>query len=212
MRRSNYLSTPSDSQRHIPTLRLSHAAWLLIALCNAGTAHTQTDWNSSSTNKGSYAATYGTYSDDTSDTESDYTALVPRQSSLPPSSSFASTGTHQGSTSRRSASATSRSALDSSFTGNTGTSASRAARSKNRSVTDPTSSDYMGQSDTDAGSYMTTTLSPKAGARATGSKNRALKNIDAGAPGIYLGGQYRTTDDASAIYAPAWKADPYPVY
>ncbi|NPT57865.1 hypothetical protein [Paraburkholderia elongata] len=70
----------------------------------------------------------------------------------------------------------------------------------------------MGQSDTDTGSYMATTSSLRAGARATGSKNRALENIDASAPGIYPGGQYSTTDNASAIYAPVWKADPYPVY
>ncbi|SOF00032.1 hypothetical protein SAMN05446635_8085 [Burkholderia sp. OK233] len=212
MRRSNYLSTPSDSQRHIPTLRPSRAAWLLIVLCNAGTAHAQTDWSSSSTDNGSYAATYGTYSDDTSDTGSDYTALMPRQSSLSPSSKFASAGPHQGSTSRRSTSATSRSALDSSFKGSTGTFASHAVRSKSRSVTDPASSDYMGQSDTDTGSYMTTTSSPRANARTTGSKSRSPENIDAAAPGIYPGGQYSATDAASAIYAPVWKADPYPVY
>lgn len=212
MRRSNYLSTPPDSQRHIPTPRLSRSAWLLIALCNAGTAHAQTDWSSSPTDKGSYAATYGTYSDDTSGIESGYTALMPRQSSLSPSSKFASTGTREGSTSRRSTNAASRSALDSSFNGNAGTFASRAVRSKNRSATDPAFSDYMGQSDTDTGSYMTTTSSPRADARATGRKSRSPENVDAVAPGIHPGGQYSATDAASAIYAPAWKADPYPAY
>jgi hypothetical protein len=218
MRRSNYLSTPSDSLRHIRTLRLSLAAWLLVALCDAGAAHAQTNWGSSSTDTGSYAATYGAYSDDTSEAESDNTALAPRQSSLSPSSNAASRGTSQGSTSRQSASASSRSTLGSSLQGNAGTAASRTVWSKNRSSTDLASTDYMGQSDTDSGSYMTTTSStaaassPNADARVTGVKNRSLQSIAADALAIYPGGQTSTTDDASAIYAPVWKTDPYPVY
>lgn len=52
----------------------------------------------------------------------------------------------------------------------------------------------------------------RADASATGNKSRSLDIINAAAPGIYPGDQYSTTNDASAIYTPAWKVDPYPVY
>jgi hypothetical protein len=205
MRRTEALKKTSNPPSLIRIVRLSRSTSLLLAFCAAASVHAQVaqtpgtrshaTLGSTSAEKGSYAATYDPYDNDSSETDSEYITLSTDQfNSSSPADVASTTGLRKPA--RTSSSASSRGPLRSSLQDNNRVLTSQSSGNAKRSTAGLDSSDYMNQSDTSVESESSATRKP-----VTRARTLSPKANDADATNIYPG----ETSDAASIYPPAWK-------